>query len=151
MKDQNRSLVERIFQDSQFVRLLGIELTSCGKGWCETRVSVSPSFRQQHGFIHGGALMTLADQTCGGAAASTVPGDREVITVENKVSFFRPASGPDLICRAEVLRAGRNLVFVEAEIRVEGEGGPVVVAKASSTLAVIALNAKRARDLAPSD
>ena len=105
------------------------ELTSCGIGWCETRRTGSPSLRQQHGFIHAGALMTLADHSCGGAAASTVPEDRDVITVENKVSFLRPASGPDLICRAEVLRAGRNLVFVEAEVMVQGEEGSVMVAK----------------------
>jgi uncharacterized protein (TIGR00369 family) len=151
MKAENRRLVDRIFQDAPFIRSLGIELTSCGKGWCETRMNGSPSLRQQHGFIHGGALATLADQTSGGAAASTVPEDREVITVESKVSFLRPASGPDLTCRAEVLRAGRNLIFVEAEVMVEGEEGPVMVAKASSTLAVIPLNPKPAGELATSD
>jgi uncharacterized protein (TIGR00369 family) len=144
MKDANRSLVERIFQDAQFIRSLGIQLTSYGKGWCETRMTRSPFLLQRHGFIHAGALMALADHTCGGAAASTVPGDRDVVTVENKVTFLRPASGANLICRAEVLRAGKNLVFVEAEVMVEGEEGRVMVAKASSTLAVIALRAKPA-------
>lgn len=91
--------------------------------------------------------MTLADHTCGGAAASTVPDDRDVITVENKVSFLRPASGPDLFCRAEVLRSGRNLVFVESEIMAEAEHGRVLVAKASSTLAVIPLNSTTPVDL----
>jgi len=142
MRDASASLVERIFQDAHFIRSLGIELTSYGKGWCETRVNESPSLRQQHGFIHAGVLMTLADHTSGGAAASTVPADRDVITVENKVSFLRPASSPELICRAEVLRTGRNLVFVEAKVMVEGVNGRVMVAKASSTLAVIPLNAK---------
>lgn len=80
-------------------------------------------------------LMTIADHTCGGAAASTVSEGRDVITVENKVSFLQPASGPVLSCRAEVLRAGRNLIFVEAEM-MAGEDSRIV-AKASSTLAVI--------------
>ena len=151
MRDANRSLVERIFHDATFIRSMGIELTSCGKGWCETRMNGSPCLRQQHGFIHAGALMTLGDHTCGGAAASTVPEDREVITAENKVSLLRPASGPDLICRAEVLRAGRNLVFVEAEVMVEGEEDRVMVAKASSTLAVIPRNTKPAGEAATSD
>jgi len=147
MTEANRSLVERIFQDAEFIRSLGIELTSYGKGWCESRVRASPALQQQHGFIHAGALMTLADHTCGGAAASTVPEDRDVITVENKVSFLRPASGANLICRAEVLRAGRNLVFVEAEVTDEAGDGRVMVAKASSTLAVIPLNRKAAGNL----
>src|SRR5215467_12087493 len=143
MNDGNRALVERIFQDAQFIHSLGIELTSCGPGWCETRLRVSPSLRQQHGFVHAGVLMTLADHTCGGAAATTVPEGRDVITVENKISFLRPASGAELTCRAEVLRAGKNLVFVEAEIMSHSDKGKVMVAKASSTLAVIMLDAKR--------
>jgi uncharacterized protein (TIGR00369 family) len=143
MSDGNRTLVERIFQDAQFIRSLGIELTACGNGWCEARLKVAPTLRQQHGFVHAGALMTLADHTCGGAAASTMAEDRDVITVETKVSFLRPASVAELICRAEVLRAGKNLVFVEAEVMVEGEKGRLMVAKASSTLAVIALNKRK--------
>jgi acyl-coenzyme A thioesterase PaaI-like protein len=93
--------------------------------------------------------MTLADHTCGGAAASTVE-DRDVITVENTISFLRPATSAELFCRATVLRAGKNLVFVEAEVMVEGDAGRVLVAKMSSTLAVIALKAKPAEKLANS-
>jgi tetratricopeptide (TPR) repeat protein len=59
MKDGNRGLVKRICQDAQFVRSLGIELTSIGKGWCETKFSVSPVLQQQHGFIHADVVMTL--------------------------------------------------------------------------------------------
>ena len=66
-----------------------------------------------------------------------------MITVENKISFLRPASGSELTCRAKVLRAGKNLVFVEAELTVSSDKGRVMVAKASSTLAVIPLKAKR--------
>ena len=139
MDSPNLGLVNDIFQRAEFIRSLGIELTSCGRGWCETKLNVSPTLRQQHGFVHAGAIMSLADHTCGGAAASTVSDGRDVITVENKVSFLRPASGSILTCRADVLRAGRNLIFVEAAVLAEGPGGPVLVAKASSTLAVISL------------
>lgn len=142
MNDANRSLVQRIFQNAEFIRSMGIELTSYGRGWCETRLNGSPFLRQQHGLIHAGALMTLADHTCGGAAASTVAEDRDVITIENKISLLRPAFGLKLFCRAEVLRSGRSLVFVEAEVMNASEEGQVMVAKASSTLAVIPLNKK---------
>lgn len=136
MNVANLSLVREIFLKAEFIRSLGIELTSYGMGWCETRVNGTPVLRQQHGFIHAGVLMTLADHTCGGAAASMVPEGRDVITVETKVSFLRPASGQNLLCRAEVLRAGKNLIFVEATVMVESEQGRTVAAKASSTLAI---------------
>jgi uncharacterized protein (TIGR00369 family) len=139
MTDGNRTLVEQIFQDAKFLRSLGVELTSYGKGWCETKIPVTPALQQQHGFVHGGVLMTMADHACGGAAASTVEADKDVITVENKTAFLRPASGPALFCRAEVLRSGKNLIFAEAEIMVERDGSRVMVAKTSSTLAIIPL------------
>ena len=137
MDDAKASLVKRIFEQAQFVRSLGIELIAFGDGWCETRVVVTPTLEQQHGFVHAGVLMTLADHTCGGAAATMVPEGQDVITVENKVSFLRPASGAVLFCRAEVLRAGKRLIFTEGEVMVERDGKRVIVAKASSTLAVI--------------
>ena len=87
--------------------------------------------------------MTLADHTCGGAAATTAPEGRDVITVENKVSFLRPASGPILLCRAQVLRAGKRLVFVEAEVTPADAEDKTIVAKASSTLAFITLKAAK--------
>jgi hypothetical protein len=38
MNDASLSLVREIFLKAEFVRSLGIELTSCGRGWCETRI-----------------------------------------------------------------------------------------------------------------
>jgi uncharacterized protein (TIGR00369 family) len=83
--------------------------------------------------------MTLADHTCGGAGATMAPEGQDVITVENKISFLRPASGRLLFCRADVLRAGRRLVFVEAEVATEQGRDSAIVAKASSTLTFIPL------------
>lgn len=144
MSDGNRGGVERVFREAQFVRLLGIELIASGDGWCETRIKATSALQQQHGFVHAGAVMTLADHTCGGAAVSTVPVENDVVTVENKTSFLRPASGQILICRAEVLRSGKNLIFAEAAVSVEREGRRVLVAKSSSTLAIIPLKAEAA-------
>ncbi len=135
--ETNVRLVEEIFRDAKFLHTLGIELVGFGFGWCQTRMAAASALEQQHGFVHAGALMTLADHTCGGAAASTMPEDKDVLTVENKVSFLRPASGKEMACRATVLRTGTTLVFVEAEIVNDRDGATVVVAKASSTLAVI--------------
>jgi uncharacterized protein (TIGR00369 family) len=143
MNEANDKLVRQIFDDARFVRSLGIELIAFGKGWCETRVPITAALEQQHGFVHAGVLMTLADHTCGGAAATTAPVGHDVITVENKVCFLRPASGPTIFCRAQVLRAGKSLVFVEAEVTFERATERVIAAKASSTLAFVPLRADR--------
>jgi uncharacterized protein (TIGR00369 family) len=137
MDDAKASLLKRIFERAKFVQSLGIELIAFGDGWCETKVAVTPTLEQQHGYVHAGVLMTLADHTCGGAAATMVPEGQDVITVENKVSFLRPTIGAVVYCRGEVLRAGKRLIFTEGAVTVERDGERVIVAKASSTLAVI--------------
>jgi len=137
MNDAKIGHLKTIFERAQFIGLLGIELIAFGDGWCETRVDVTPTLEQQHGFVHAGVLMTLADHTCGGAASTMAPEGQDVITVENKISFLRPATGAVLFCRGEVLRAGKRLIFTEGEVTIERDGKRVVVAKASSTLAVI--------------
>jgi uncharacterized protein (TIGR00369 family) len=141
MNDNNDRRVREIFSEAPFIQSLGIELVSFGKGWCETRVTVQAAHEQQHGFAHAGVLMTLADHACGGAAATTVPEGQDVITVETKVSFLRPATARELFCRATVLRSGKSFVFVEAEVTIERGAERVLVSKASSVLAVIPLKA----------
>ena len=111
MDDAKVNHLKAIFERARFVGLLGIELIAFGEGWCETRVAVTPTLEQQHGFVHAGVLMTLADHTCGGAAATMAPEGHDVITVENKVTFLRPATGAVLFCRGEVLRAGKTYLY----------------------------------------
>ena len=60
-----------------------------------------------------------------------------VLSVEFKISFLRPARAQRLRCRAEVLRAGRNLIYTESAVHVANENGEKLVAKLSQTLAVV--------------
>ncbi len=71
------------------------------------------------GVAHGGLLMTLLDVCMGSAARSAVGSN--VITVDLQAAFLAPASGR-LVGQGRVVRAGKSLVFVEAEIAdAEGE------------------------------
>ena len=133
----NADLVQEIFRNANFIHTLGIRLLGFGPGWCETDAVISRALHQQHGLVHAGVLMTIADHACGGAAATTVPEEKDVITVENKIVFLRPATGQTIFCRAEVLRSGKNLVFAEAVVSGDDHGTRRMVAKGSSTLLVI--------------
>ncbi len=128
--------VRSIFDKADFLRHLGIELTSVGDDWCESQMAVADYHRQQHGFIHAGVLATLADHTAGGAARA-VSGDRDVITIEFKINFLRPAVGERLRCRARVLRAGKSIIVSEAEVFALKDGEEKLVAKATETLSRI--------------
>ena len=128
--------VQRIFDKANFIRELGIALTDAGEGWCETSLAVADRHRQQHGYVHAGVIATMADHTAGGAARSAT-GERDVITVEFKINFFRPANGDQLRCRAQVLRAGKSIVVAEAEVFSLESAGEKLVAKLTETLSAI--------------
>ena len=96
--------------------------------------------RQQHGFVHGGVIATLADHTAGGAARS-VSGKKDVLTVEFKINYLRPATGDRLRCTASVLRAGKSAIVAESLVfaSLSGAGNTgkeALVAKLTETLFV---------------
>ncbi|MGA8309341.1 MAG: PaaI family thioesterase [Terriglobales bacterium] len=136
MDEFRRSQVRHIFDSANFVRDLGMQLTRIEDDYCETMLIAAERHRQQHGLIHAGVLATMADHTSGCAARSVVEDDRDVISVEFKINFLRPAMADRLWCRGRVLRAGKMLVICEAEVFAEKDTEEKLVSKAMVTLAV---------------
>jgi uncharacterized protein (TIGR00369 family) len=133
----NEAHVRKMFGKASFIRELGMELTGVGDGWCETALVPEAQHRQQHGFAHAAVVTALADHTAGCAAGTALGPGQDVITVEIKVSFLRPAAAPRLLARGKVLRAGKNLIFAESEVFGVEDGAEKMIAKALATLAVI--------------
>jgi len=91
---------------------------------------------QQHGLVHAGVMATMCDHTAGCAARGKVGMDQDVLTVEFKINFLRPALANRLRCRSHVLRAGKTLVICESEMYAQKTSEEKLVAKATVTLAV---------------
>jgi uncharacterized protein (TIGR00369 family) len=125
--------VRKIFYRANFIRDLDIRLDKVSQGVCETSLIVQERLLQQHGFTHGGVIATMADHTAGGAARS-VSGDKDVLTVEFKINYLRPAIGDRLRCTASVLRAGKTVIVAEALVYASNGGKETLVAKLTETL-----------------
>jgi uncharacterized protein (TIGR00369 family) len=136
MDELKQNQVRYIFDNANFVRDLGMQLTQIEDEYCETVLIPSERHRQQHGLIHAGVMATMADHTSGCAARGAVGLDQDVVSVEFKINFLRPAVADVLRCRARVLRAGKMLVVCEAEVFAENHSEEKLVSKAMVTLAV---------------
>jgi uncharacterized protein (TIGR00369 family) len=77
---------------------------------------------QQQGFFHGSVIGAVADTAGGYAALSLLPIGSEVVTLEYKVNFLRPAVGDRLMADASVLRAGRSVTVTRVDVFVEARG-----------------------------
>jgi uncharacterized protein (TIGR00369 family) len=128
--------VAGIFASAGFLDTLGVRLDAVGPGTCVASLTLTPALRQQHGFAHAGVVTTLGDHTAGGAAKAAVPPGKDVLTLELKINFLRPARGERLVARGRALRAGRTIAVSESEVFAIVDGEEELVAKLSTTLTV---------------
>lgn len=104
------------FSQQTMMTSLGARIVALAPGRCEIEAPLLQGFRQQHGAGHAGATFALGDTAAGYAALATMPEGREVMTAEMKINLLAPATGDRLVAVGEVMRAGRRLVVVRAEV-----------------------------------
>lgn len=85
-------------------------------GVSRLRIAAGPHHMNNIGILHGGVICTLLDVAMGSAARlkAGVP----VMTVDMHVMFLAAARGA-VIAEGRVIRAGRSILFAEAEVRTE--------------------------------
>jgi uncharacterized protein (TIGR00369 family) len=96
--------------------LIGARLTTVEPGRCVIELPVRDDLTQQHGFVHGGVVGMIADSAGGYAGFTLMPIDASVLTVEYKINMLAPADGDLLVAVGEVLKPGRTLSIVRAEV-----------------------------------
>jgi uncharacterized protein (TIGR00369 family) len=133
---QYRQLIESMFRSAAFVEDIGISFLGCGPGWCESSMTILPRHLQHGGVVHAGVQATTADHTAGAAATTILAQGQYVLTAEFKINFLRPAVGETLFCRAQVLKPGKLLIIVEAEVNTASGTTRTLVSKMTATMSV---------------
>ena len=114
--------VRASFANQAAMGLIGARLTTVEPGRCVVELPVRDDLTQQHGFVHGGVLGMIADSAGGYAGFTLMPASASVLTVEYKINMLAPAAGELLIATGEVLKTGRSLSIVRADvIAVQGD------------------------------
>lgn len=84
------------------------------------------------GFVHGGAVTVLIDQTCGSVASLAFSPPALVATLDLRMDWLRPARpGLPIYARAECVSVKRQVAFVRATAYHEGRGEPIAHASAT--------------------
>lgn len=104
------------FKRQTMMTTIGAQMLHADRGRCLLRAPIGAHLLQQHGAAHAGLAFMLGDSAAGYAALSLMPADVEVMTVEMKINLMAPAVGESLEAIGEVLRAGRRLTVVRAEV-----------------------------------
>ena len=84
------------------------------------------------GVLHGGAITTLVDQTCGAAAALSVFPPNIVATLDLRLDHLRAAvPGRDVFAVAEAYRVANQIIFVRCTAHDGDPDDPIAYAMGS--------------------
>ena len=108
--------IQKAITTVPFARLLGIELEGVASGTATLAINVRKDLMQNQGVVHGGAIASLIDTATAFAIISILDPKERVTTVDLAISYLRPASGGRLRAVARVVRPGRRLFVVSAEV-----------------------------------
>ena len=140
MADTDSSADTRVrasFAKQTIMTTIGASVASVKKGEVEIVLPFSDKVLQQHGFIHAGAVATIADSACGYAALSVMPDNAAVLTTEFKIHLLSPAKGERIRAIGRVVRAGRKLVITMGEVFAEEGGASKQVALITASMMVV--------------
>lgn len=107
------------FATQAMMATLGAELVHVAEGEVHIALHPRPELSQQYGYTHGGAIASIADSACGYAALTVAPPDHEVLTIEFKINFLRPAVGARFVAVGKVQKAGRTVTVCHGEVFAE--------------------------------
>jgi uncharacterized protein (TIGR00369 family) len=116
--DQERALREFDERRGNFVEHLDLRLESLGDGKARMRLPYRDEVTNGTGAVHGGAIVSLCDTCFYFALASLYGREQETTTAQLACNFLAPALPPhDLIAEANVLKAGKRIVYGEVYVR----------------------------------
>ena len=99
-----------------YAHLLGIVLDVISEGVATLGLNVCKELKQNHGVVHGGAIASLIDTAMAFAIITLLAPGEKVTTVDLTVSYLRPLTKGRITARAEVVRSGRRLFVVSADV-----------------------------------
>lgn len=108
--------IRESFARQSLMATLGARLLTLEDGQISIEAPISSGNLQQQGFAHAGLTFAIGDSAAGYSALSLLSLDHEVLTTEMKINLLAPGAGDRLIARGRVVKAGRRLMIVQADV-----------------------------------
>jgi uncharacterized protein (TIGR00369 family) len=103
-------------------------------GWIRIAFEGKPEFLNPAGYIQGGLLAAMLDDTMGPAVFAHTEGALYTATIDFNVSFMAPAKPGPIFGEGQVIQLGKSIGFVEARLT-DADG--VLLARATSSVRLV--------------
>ena len=89
------------------------------EGWLKMRFDGKEDFCNPAGYLHGGILSAMLDETMGPAVLVMTEGKSYCVTLNLAVNFLAAAKPGPIIGEAKVTQLGKTIAFVEGKLTAE--------------------------------
>jgi uncharacterized protein (TIGR00369 family) len=141
LTDEQRRRVEAAREGVPFLKFLGVEVESVGPGSATLLLPVREELMRNDGFIHGGAIASVIDSAFAFAIIPLLSDNERTVTIDMTIHYLRPVCGGVAKTVARVVRAGRRVITVSAELF--DENGKLAATALSTYLRMISATDKR--------
>lgn len=107
-----------------FANLLGMRLVDISPGEAVIKIEMRDDLQQPSGVLHGGVTATLIDTAMAFAVRTHLADHEYTATIDLTVHYLRPHTTGAATCTAKVVRAGKRIFTVSAEV--ENENGKLI-------------------------
>lgn len=118
--ETDRAVIADMLRQASEVTLpghMGLELIEIGEGSAGMRCQVQPFHLAPNGFLHAGAVVTLADTAAGFGCVGNFPdGASGFTTIELKTNFTGTLLEGWMLAEAEMIHGGRTTQVWDVEV-----------------------------------
>jgi uncharacterized protein (TIGR00369 family) len=118
-----------------FLEHIGAAIEDLDQGIAALSIDIRDYHLQHLGYVHGGVISSLADNTGWYAVISNLPENKTYITIEIKINYLKPAKDGKLKAIGRVLKLGKSVAFATVQLYSSDD----LVAYATGTYAILTM------------
>ena len=135
------SYLEKIQKDGRqanpFFCLTGIDVVKVEPGRAVLGMQVRPDMHNGVGWLQGGMLVAIADEAMALALYTLLEKNEGIATIAESTSFIKGVRKGAILAEARVIKKGRRVAFMEAEVRAH-DGEKTLLTRTTASFAITA-------------
>ena len=117
--EERRRFAANKLNNLPFAKLMGMRLVDIRPNEAVVEIEMRDDLRQPSGVLHGGVTATLIDTAMAFAVRTYLTDTEPTATIDLTVHYLRPHVEGKAICTARVVRPGKRIFTVSAEVHNE--------------------------------
>lgn len=135
------SYFEKIKKDGRkanpFFCLTGIDVVKAEPGNAVLTMPVRPDMHNGVGWLQGGMLVAIADEAMALALYPLLEKNEGIATIAESTSFIKGVQKGTVLAEARVIKKGRRVAFMEAEVWAD-DGEKILLSRTTASFTITA-------------